>query len=167
MPSVERAIRGRFTEFDELLKRTTPPQEAVLPTTEAELLSITELCEEVPLSCQTTNAPAPSEETFTTASTTSMLAAERVVTGPHEAKPPEIVAELVFTCLFPLADFSSHTAVALVPSLDTAIFNPVDCVPTVDKSTGVLKVGWAIALDEKQLAIKTQKRATRRIISVP
>jgi hypothetical protein len=104
---------------------------------------------------------------LTAASTTSLFAADKVVTGPHEATPPETVAELVFSCFFPLEEFSSHTAVALVPSLDTAIFNPVDCVPTVDKSTGVLKVGWAIALDEKQLAIKTQKRATRRIISVP
>jgi len=161
------ATRGRLTGFEELLKRTTPPQEAALPTTEAELLSTKEIFEERSSACHTATAPAPSAETCTAASNTSLFTADRPVTDPHEATPPEMVAELVFSCLLPLVEVSSHNAVALVPSLDTAILNPVDGVPKVDKSTGVLKVGWAMAMDENQLTIKTEKRAARRCISVP
>jgi hypothetical protein len=94
-----------------------------------------------------------------------MFAAESVVTGPHEAAPPLIVAELVLTCLFALVEASSHRAEALVPSGDRAILSSRDSFPAVDRSTGAPIVGWAIATDAKQQARRDARSAATRNIS--
>jgi hypothetical protein len=132
-----------------LLNLVTPPQDATFPATVAELLSTTETFNVGSSATHTATASEPSDEICTIASSTWAPTAERDETGPHEATPPEMVAELDFTASFALVEPSRHTAVALVPSLDRAILTPTACSPAVDRSTGALSVGWAMATDEK------------------
>jgi hypothetical protein len=131
----------------------------------AELLSTTDTFNVGSSATHTATASEPSEEICTIASSTWVPTAERDETGPHEATPPEIVAELDFTASFALEEPSRHTAVALVPSLDRAILTPTACIPAVDRSTGALSVGWAMATDEKPYARRDTSRAKGRVMS--
>jgi hypothetical protein len=127
----------------------------------AELLSTTETFKLGSSALHITTASEPSEETRTIASLTLLLTAESAVTGPQEATPPEMVAELDFTAYFPIEEVSRHTAVAFVPSLDRAIFSPSEFTPTVDRSAEALTVGWAIATDAKPEA-RRETSSTKR-----
>jgi hypothetical protein len=107
----------------------------------AELLSTTETFNVGSCAIHMATAADPSEEIRTIASSALIPAAERAETGPHDATPPEMVAELDFKVSLLLEAPSRHTAVALVPSPDMAILRPRARVPTGDRSTGALNVG--------------------------
>jgi hypothetical protein len=149
VPSAERESCGFATEPEVLLNLVTPPQDATFPAIAAELLSTTDTFNVGSSATHTATASVPSEESCTIASFTLVPGAERAETGPHEATPPEMVAELDFTVSFPLEAPSRHKAVALVPSPDMAILTPWAKIPTGDRYTGALNVGWAMATDEK------------------
>jgi hypothetical protein len=130
----------------------------------AGLLCTTETFKMGSSATHTATASVPSNEICTIESFTSVPAAERAETGPHVATPPEMVAELDFSASFPLEEASRHTAVTLVPSPDMAILSPWDTVPTGDRSTGALSVGWAMATEEKPRATRDTRSATKRYI---
>jgi cell pole-organizing protein PopZ len=118
-------MRGRLPDVDAPLRRIAPPHDAELPNIAAELVSTTKSFKEGSSDCHIATAAVPSAEICSVASIASIFTEESVVIGPQEAIPPDMVAELVFTCFLLFAAFSRHSAVALVPSLEMAILKPI------------------------------------------